>query len=49
MSGASPPTPHHRTLAPENLRAGCFDLHVTVTDDLSRAEAIRVAAFRIVE
>ena len=48
-SGASPPTPHHRTLAPENLRAGCFDLYVTITDDLSGAEATRVAAFRIVE
>lgn len=49
MSGSGPYDVVHITLAPENLRAGCFDLHVTITDDLSGAEVTREAAFRIVE
>ena len=49
MSGSGPYDVVHITVAPKNLRAGCFDLHVTITDDLTGAEATRVAAFRIVE
>jgi hypothetical protein len=49
MSGNGPHDAVHITLAPENLRAGCFDLHVKITDELSGAEATRVAAFRINE
>ena len=49
MSGNGPYDVVHFTFRPENLRAGVYDLYVTVRDDLSEAEASRVAAFRIIE
>lgn len=49
MSGNGPYDVVHFTFTPENLRAGVYDLYVTVRDDLSHAEASRVAAFRIIE
>ena len=49
MSGGGPYDVVSLRLEPENLWVGAFDLHVTITDDLSHAEARRVAAFQIVE
>jgi GWxTD domain-containing protein len=49
MSGSGPYDVVSLLLDPGTFWVGDFDLHVTVTDDLARAEASRTAAFRIVE